>query len=148
VPKFSLLPCQIAAELDFIQEKSKNLIEAIKKVYLNECCLKNFYMLDDINSASGRSLKGIQYLTEKSHEEIITEFKRKQEETRRLEAERIEKERIEEEKRKEQARLEKEVKIAAEKAQMEEFQRNAPEVAMKLIQDLKTRKEEQEALKE
>jgi GTP-dependent phosphoenolpyruvate carboxykinase len=87
-------------------------------------------------------------LTEKSHEEIITEFKRKQEEARRLEAERIEKERIEEEKRKEQARLEKEVKIAAEKAQMEEFQRNAPEVAMKLIQDLKTRKEEQEALKE
>jgi CRISPR/Cas system CSM-associated protein Csm2 small subunit len=41
---------------------------------------------------------------------------------------------------------EEEVKIAAEKANLDELQRQAPEVAIKLAEDVKRQKEEQEAL--
>ncbi|KAK2425654.1 E3 ubiquitin protein ligase DRIP2 [Trifolium repens] len=73
-------------------------------------------------------------------------------EKERLEAERIERERIEAERlealKKEQERLEEEARIAAEKPKIEELLKQAPEVALKLIEDVKYQKEEQNALKE
>jgi DNA helicase-2/ATP-dependent DNA helicase PcrA len=73
-------------------------------------------------------------------------------EKERLEAERIERERIEAERlealKKEQERLEEEARIAAEKPKIEELLKQAPEVVLKLIEDVRHQKEEQNALKE
>jgi hypothetical protein len=125
----SILPSQISDEIRFMKEDSIQMFDALEKAYIREFEAR---------------LEAARLEAERVETERI--------EKERLEAERIERERIEAERlealKKEQERLEEEARIAAEKAKIEELLRNAPEVALKITEDVKHQKIEQDALKE
>jgi hypothetical protein len=129
VQNMSISPSQIDDECNSMKEDIIQMFDALKKALI-------------------RDLEARQEAA-RLEAEIL---ERERIEKERLEAERIERERIEAERlealKKEQERLEEEARIAAEKPKIEELLKQAPEIALKLTEDVKHQKEEQNALKE
>jgi hypothetical protein len=129
VQNMSISPSQIDDECNSMKEDIIQMFDALKKALI-------------------RDLEARQEAARLEAERL----ERERIEKERLEAERIERERIEAERlealKKEQERLEEEARIAAEKPKIEELLKQAPEIVLKLIEDVRHQKEEQNALKE
>jgi hypothetical protein len=126
-----------------MKEDYNQMIDAIEQAYIRD--------FENRQEAAGQEAERLERERIERERLEAERLEKERIERERLKAGRIEQERLEKERqkalRKEQARLEEEARIVAEQAKLAEFFRNAPEVALKMTEDIKHQKEEQEALK-